>query len=281
MTTSPRMALLLSAVSLLAQPMPTGPVRDSGQTVTPAFEGWFPNPDGTFSILFGYYNRNQRQELDIPVGPDNRVEPGGPDRGQPTHFLPKRRWGIFTITVPKDFGSGKITWTLVTNGKPISIPASLDPLWEIAPFKDATGNTPPFVGFSASGPFVQGPRGHSISATTVAAHPLTLPLWVADDANVIPGAVTPKTPAVAISWSKYRGPGTVKFSEERPVVEGAEFDPPPRAVFRGKATTTATFEEPGEYTLAALANDWSGEGGRGFQCCWSNAQVKVTVTPSR
>src|SRR5438874_12771456 len=107
------LCVFLSAVLVFAQYVPMGPLHDSGQTVTPAFEGWFSNSDGTFSILFGYYNRNQKQELDIPVGPDNRIEPGGPDRGQPTHFLARRRWGGFTVTVPKDFGSSKITWTLV------------------------------------------------------------------------------------------------------------------------------------------------------------------------
>ena len=80
------------------------PPHDSGQGVTPAYEGWFPNSDGSFSLLFGYYNRNVKQELDIPIGPENRIEPGGPDQGQPTHFLTRRRWGIFTVTVPKDFG---------------------------------------------------------------------------------------------------------------------------------------------------------------------------------
>ena len=271
----------LPAAFLWAQDVATGPLHNSGQSITPAFEGWFANPDGTFSILFGYYNRNQTQELDIPVGPGNRIEPGGPDRGQPTHFLPKRQWGVFTVTVPKDFGSSKITWTLVANGTTTAIPASLDPLWEISPFKDATGNTPPFIGFSASGPFVQGPRGHGASLTTAPAQPATLTLWVADDANVTPGATAPKTPAVSVSWSKFRGPGAVTFSDAKPGVEKAEFDAPPHTLFRGKATTTATFGEPGEYTLRAVANDWSGEGGRGFQCCWSNAQVTVTVTAPR
>jgi hypothetical protein len=169
----------------------------------------------------------------------------------------------------------------VAHGKTTAIPASLNPLWELSPFKDATGNTPPFIGFSASGPFVQGPRGHSTVVTTVLTRPVTLTLWVADDASVAPGAITPKTPPVALSWSKFRGPGIVSFSEERPVVEKADFDGPPHTAFHGKATTTATFSEAGEYILNALANDWSGEGGRGFQCCWSNAQVKVTVTTSR
>ena len=275
------LCVFLSAVLVFAQYVPMGPLHDSGQTVTPAFEGWFANPDGTFSILFGYYNRNQKQELDIPVGPENRIEPGGPDQGQPMHFLPRRRWGVFTVTVPRGFGSSRITWTLAANGKKTAIPASLDPLWELSPFKDATGNTPPFIGFSASGPFVQGPRGHSTLVTTVLTHPVTLALWVADDANVVPGATPPRTPSVTIFWSKFRGPGTVSFSEERPIVEKADFEAPPHTAFHGKATTTATFSEAGEYILSALANDWSGEGGRGFQCCWSNAQVRVTVTTSR
>jgi len=275
------LAIFIPAVLALAQYVPVGPLHDSGQSVTPAYEGWFRNPDGTFSILFGYYNRNQKQELDIAVGAENRIEPGGPDRGQPTHFLTKRRWGVFTVTVPKDFGSGKIAWTLAANGKTTTIPASLDPLWELSPFVDATGNTPPFIGFQASGPFVQGPRGQSTSITAELARPVPLVLWVADDANVVAGATAPRTPAVTVVWSKFRGPGTVSFSEARPAVEKAEFDAPPRTAFRGKATTTATFSEPGEYILSALANDWSGEGGRGFQCCWSNAQVKVTVTAPR
>ena len=275
------LCVFLSAAFVFAQYVPMGPVHDTGQSVTPAFEGWFSNPDGTFSILFGYYNRNQKQELDIPVGPDNRIEPGGPDQGQPTHFLPRRRWGVFTVTVPKDFGSSRITWTLVANGKKTAIPASLDPLWELSPLKDATGNTPPFIGFSASGPFVQGPRGQSTLVTTVLTTPVTLALWVADDASVVPGAMSPKTPPVTIFWSKFRGPGTVSFSGEKPVVEQANFEAPLHTVFRGRATTTATFSEAGEYILMVLANDWSGEGGRGFQCCWSNAQVKVTVTASR
>ena len=117
--------------------LPFEPVKDSGQSVTGAFEGWYPNPDGTYNLLVGYFNRNQKQTLDIPVGPNNRIEPGGPDRGQPTHFLPRRQWGVFTITVPSDFGKNKLTWTLVANGQTTVIPLHLDPLWIVAPFRDA------------------------------------------------------------------------------------------------------------------------------------------------
>jgi hypothetical protein len=108
--------------------------HDSGRSVTPSFEGWFANADGTYSILFGYFNRNMKQELDLPIGPGNKIEPGGPDQGQPTHFMTRRQWGVFTVTLPKDFGSKKIVWTIVANGVTTAIPAGLDPLWEVSPF---------------------------------------------------------------------------------------------------------------------------------------------------
>ena len=274
-------AALATFGSLGAQQLQTGPPHDSGQSVTAVFEGWFHNPDGSFSLLFGYYNRNLRQELDIPIGAGNRIDPGGPDQGQPTHFLSRRQWGVFAATVPQDFGSGQLTWTLTANAVTTAVPGNLNPLWELSPFRDASGNTPPFLAFDAAGPFVPGPRGPSASLQTILPDPLALTLWVADDASVIPGATRPKTPAVAITWSKFRGPGSVTFANDRPAVETADFEAPPHTAFQGKAVTTATFSEPGEYVLHATANDWSGEGGRGFQCCWSNAQVKVTVKPAR
>jgi hypothetical protein len=269
--------MLVSAGLIPAQQLQIGPEHDEGQSVTAAFEGWFPNSDGTFSILFGYYNRNAKQELDIPIGPANKIEPGGPDQGQPTHFLAGRNWGVFTVTVPKDFGSNKLLWTITANGATTQVPGNLAPLWQIDPFKDATANTPPWIGFQETGPFVTGPRGQHVSLTARAGQPVPLMVWVADDANVVPGAMRPKSPPVTTSWSKFRGPGSVTFANNRPPVETKEFAGPPKTIFRGMSKTIATFSEPGQYLLEVVANDWSGEGGRGFQCCWSNAQVEVSV----
>ncbi|HEY2845817.1 MAG TPA: hypothetical protein VGJ09_19310 [Bryobacteraceae bacterium] len=262
------------------QQLPVEPPHDSGQGVTAAYEGWFANSDGTFSILFGYFNRNFKEELDIPVGPENSMEPGGPDQGQPTHFLTRRQTGVFTVIVPKDFGAKKLTWTLTANGKTTRIPAGLDTLWELSPLRDATNNEPPYIGFAQTGPFVHGPGGQRTSLTASVQTPMALAVWVADDANVIPGATRPKTPAVALTWSKFRGPGVVTFASDKPPVESAEVKAPGVVAFSGKASTTASFSEPGEYVLRVVANDWSGDGGRGFQCCWSNAQVKVSVKPA-
>jgi hypothetical protein len=271
--------VLISATLLAAEQLAIEPKHDSGQGVTGAFEGWYKNPDGTFNILIGYYNRNLKQDLDIPVGPNNKIEPGGPDQGQPTHFLPGRQWGVFTITVPKDFGDKKLTWTLTANGKTNFIPVHIDPLWVVAPFVDAEDNTPPFISFDEGASTLQGPpHGFAKSLTATVGEPLPLAVWVSDDAKVPVGALSaPKSPAAVITWTKFRGPGTVTFAKDKPPAEKTEWKAPPTANFMGKATTTATFSEPGDYIIEVAANDWSGEGGRGFQCCWTSAQVKVNV----
>ncbi len=250
--------------------LPLAPPRDSGQSVTAAYEGWFENPDGTFGLLVGYFNRNHKQILDIPIGPDNRIEPGGPDRGQPTHFLPRRQWGVFVITVPADFGDRQLTWMLVANGQTTEIPMSLSPLWEVSPLVDpAQGNTPPVLRFEADGAPQQGPPlGVSAELSTTWPDPVTLLVWASDDGQVDPNRKPLEGAPVRLVWSKYRGPAAVEFAEERPVVDEVD----------GRATTTATFGAPGEYVLRLQANDSSGERG-GFQCCWTNAHVKVTVNP--
>jgi hypothetical protein len=265
-------ALVLGASSIASssEQLPLEPVRQSGQGVTAAYEGWYRNPDGTINLLVGYFNRNEKEVLDIPVGPDNRIDPGGPDRGQPTHFLPRRQWGVFTITVPADFGSQKLIWTLVANGKLTQIPMGLNPLWEVEPFQDAAqGNTPPVLRFAPDGAPHQGPPreiAHSLEGRS--SEPLTLTVWAKDDALVDPDRTEREGPPVTVKWSKLRGPGNVSFENEKPEVDPAD----------GKATTTASFSKPGEYVLRLQANDVSGEGGGGFQCCWTNAHVKVTVS---
>jgi len=269
-------AVFVSAIVLTVTPssaqIPLDAAHDSGQSVTAAYEGWFKRPDGSIALLVGYFNRNLKQVLDIPIGPDNRIEPGGPDRGQPTHFLTRRQWGVFAIDVPADFGDKNLIWTITANGKTTSVPMGLNPLYEVTPFREAAqGNTPPVLRFEPQGaPFQGPPHGFAQTLTATTAEPLTLTLWASDDEVVDPDRRGRKT-GVTIVWSQYRGPGPVTFTVPRPAVA------PPD----GKATTTATFSAPGDYVLRAQANDVSGEGGGGFQCCWTNAHIKVTVNPAR
>ncbi len=88
------------------------------QPIFPAYEGWEENPDGSFNLLFGYMNDNWEQVLDVPIGPENSFSPGPPDRGQPTHFLPRRNRFVFKVRVPADFGQDdELVWTLRANGQ--------------------------------------------------------------------------------------------------------------------------------------------------------------------
>jgi len=98
-----------------------------GQNVAPAFEGWERNEDGSFSFLFGYMNRNWHEQLDVPVGEHNSFSPGPADRGQPTHFLPRRNRFVFKVRVPADWGDKELVWTLTSNGVTERAYASLRP----------------------------------------------------------------------------------------------------------------------------------------------------------
>ena len=111
-------ALVLGlAVVLAGSPVVTAQIATPhGQNIAPAFEGWQENEDGSFNLLFGYFNRNWAEELHIPIGPDNNIEPGGADYGQPTWFYPRRNRFVFKVRVPADFGEKELVWTLTSNG---------------------------------------------------------------------------------------------------------------------------------------------------------------------
>src|SRR5262245_15293442 len=132
----------LSAQVPTPQTLPGAPMSNRNSMVTPRLEGWVRNPDGTATILVGYFNRNPTA-VDIPVGPANQIMPGGPDLGQPTRFLPGRQWGMFSITVPKDFGTKKYTWTVAAYNQPATITLWVNPPYAVDPYlSEFTGNTP-------------------------------------------------------------------------------------------------------------------------------------------
>jgi hypothetical protein len=270
--------------------LPAEPARQFGASITAAFEGWFDNPDGSHSFLVGYLNRNRAREIDVPTGPANRIEPGGPDLGQPTHFLPGRQFGMFVVTVPKEFRAPQqLTWTLTVNGQTTSVPFRLHPDYNISPLRIqhdlAFRNVPPILRFDRTGPAIQGPLATGTRPVLMLkaspASPLPLTVWAEDDGIYSSGTNAPlrkPPPPVQVTWSMYRGPAAVTFGNTTPSLEalaGGRVNEP----FQGRGATTASFPEPGEYLLHVTVNDYSGEGGGGEQCCWTTAIVKVTVTP--
>lgn len=281
-------AAIMAATAVIAAQiqLPSMPGGKFGRSITGAFEGWYDNADGTHEFLVGYYNRNLGEAVDIPVGPANHIDPGGPDFGQPTHFLPGRQVGMFTVKVPKAFTKEQqLTWTITVNGETTAIPLRMNTDYNVSPFKDAAvGNTPPVLKFDQSGKGIEGPvasmsDARSLTATVNA--PLPLPLWASDDAKYTSGTNAPMRnprPPVTAIWSMYRGPAEVKFqpADGKPKFEtlsGGQVGQP----YSGKASVTATFSQPGDYVLHVVGNDYSGTGGGGEVCCWTTAMLKVTV----
>lgn len=252
----------------------------TGQEVVPAYEGWEPNPDGSFNLVFGYFNRNWEEAIDIPPGPNNRLDPGGPDLGQPTRFLPRRNRFLFKVHVPADFGDDEVVWTLTSpNGETKRAYATLHPDYFIDNSVLMANN-----GGGASGDIYknQPPDLLLVGETkrkVEAGKWVTLAAYASDDelprrramrrfdptkppVNVTPNAAT----GLRLSWFVYRsGPGKVRFNppqfkawEDTRNNADSPFSPgwkTPEAPPMGKWVVQARFSEPGMYILRVLAHD--------------------------
>jgi hypothetical protein len=258
----------------------------TGQNVAPIFEGWMRNADGSIDMIFGYLNRNWEEVLHIPVGPDNNVEPGGPDRGQPTVFVPRRvaqppgerrEQFVFRVRLPKEWRPDQeLIWTVTANGKTDRAIGTLNPLEEmdnavIAANRSfgtaAEGNVPPSVTLTASSPKVS--VGESLALTAVVSDDglpklrRQPPRQASDSPAPAAAAALAGRMGLHVRWIHYRGPGRVTFTPGRSPIDAEG------SVSGAKATATAQFTEPGTHMLRAFADDGSLIG---------TAEVTVNVT---
>jgi len=248
-------AALVAAATLVSAHGATGQglTFSSGQTVAPVFEGWRDNPDGTFSLVFGYMNRNWEEQPDLLVGEANFFSPGEPDRGQPTHFLPRRNRFVFEVRVPADFGEQELSWTLQRNGESETAHGSLRPDYFIdnVVIMSETGT----LGAGTSSPELRAHTPPEVQMHTpteiqaVVGRPVRLEAWVGDDGlprrsrNRLPltdtggldlerALIAPpsritvqKIIGLNLSWSVYRGPEGVDAQDV------TSFNPPQVAVW--------------------------------------------------
>jgi hypothetical protein len=278
----------------------------SGQLLTPAYEGWRTEADGSQMLVFGYMNQNWQEEFDVPIGPDNSIEPGGPDQGQPTHFYPRRNPFLFTIKVPKDFGEKELIWTIKTHGKTEKAYASLknDYMIDNQVISTEVGgdfgslrdelrtNIPPELK-------VEGDKRRTVRVGA----PLALAAFAKDPDNIparrggrggsAPPTMTPSAlyrapsslvpasgPGLRFSWIVYRGkaadvtfsPDQMKTWTDTRAYANSPWSPPyiiPEPPPDNRWTAQATFSEPGTYVLRAVASD-------GAVFTYDNITVTVT-----
>jgi hypothetical protein len=256
-----------------------------GQNIAPAYEGWEENPDGSFNLVFGYFNRNLEEEIDLPIGPDNNIEPGGPDHGQPAHFLPRRSRFVFRIRVPKDFGDKELVWTLTSHGKTERAYATLKPDYFLDDVvlmnnlggggagggaNDTLGNKAPVL--SVESEKTRHVRvGQSVTMTAVVTDDdkpkrVAMPPPLSRQRQGGGGGGTPNNATgLRLSWFVYRGAGKVTFDPPQIKVwedhrDGANspwaagFTTPPTPP-DNRWVVRASFDEPGTYVLRCLASD--------------------------
>lgn len=250
------------------QELPLAPVPPGGLHVSPWFEGWYRNSDGSFTLSFGFYNRNSGEIMEIAVGPDNRIEPAELNGPQPTSFTPGRERGAFAITVPAEYADRDVVWTLTNRGGSHSVPGRVKSgAYELSHTPQAEGSVPPAVRHVKDGALGRGPGGIMADRTIQArvGEPVTLTLHVDDSA-----AQRPPVP-LTTTWSKYTGPaaGSVAFE---PRIQ--------RGITDGIATTAVTFSAPGDYIVRGrVDNHAQRDSAPGEQCCWTNGYVRVNVAP--
>lgn len=264
-----------------------------GLAVSPFLEGWYENPDGTYTLSFGYFNRNKESLLSLPLGPDNFIEPAEYDGLQPTQFPPGRGTGVFTVTVPGEFAEngGRVVWTLRSGGtNPHSVPGKVGiEAYRLHYGPMAMGSFPPILKLETDGPELWGPmtiggdarlaeswesdrdpRGSTanpIQMTASVGSPLSLTVWVGD--RLAPDAEREPVEG-GVSWFTHQGPALAEFTEVMFTEDG-----PLR-----RATTSASFPEPGQYLLRVRGDNFNPvDSTPGDQCCWTNAYVRVTVQP--
>lgn len=261
---------------------------NAGQGIQPVFEGWSWAPDGSVNMHFGYLNRNWVEQLHIPVGPDNNITPGGPDRGQPTYFYTRTQRNQFTVNVPKDFGMREeLVWTLTANGQTHRAHGWRQIEWEIDPVGGARGggstdkeylaNKWPTISIGPVSP-VKLPGTATLTATVAddglpKPRPRAKPAVGQEIPPTLNGGVEapvnlpvlerepPRRPdGLTVSWIVWRGPAE------------ARFDPYYAQPADGKTTTTAVFTVPGDYVLQAAVDD-------GQKTTRENVSITVTGAP--
>jgi hypothetical protein len=218
--------------------------RNKGDSVQPVFDGWQRNPDGTISMWFGYYNRNLKEEVIVPVGPQNRFD-SADDHGQPTYFYPKRHQYVFKVDLPKSFRQDqKLIWTLIANGETCTAIGWLQPEWEVDDGvremnTGGAGLAPPVDPPNAS------PRitGGTSDQTTMTGQPMKLSVSATDDGIPIQRA---GRGGVRVSWVLYRGPSQVTL---RPSQTAPVYGKPV------ESTTEVVFNVPGVYWVQARVSD--------------------------
>ena len=291
----------LSATPLFAQlpenlrDYPLAQQRATGEAVAPMFNGWIRNEDGSVTMIFGFANMNREQVIDVPIGPDNHIEPAQFDGMQPTHFptysrggfVGRQERGVFAVTVPAEMKKTEVVWTLSYNGYSYSIPGrATSSAYEMSTAGGAYGSLNPAIRFSPNGPESTDREGiYAPRVTATVGKPVTLSAYAQDrghrDGYDVKRLIFP----VGTEWILHQGPAEPQLEQakitgrERTRLEVGE-GTAANSTGWTEVSTLATFNVPGDYVIRLRVDNFEAPDSKfDNQCCWSNAYVPVTVTP--
>ena len=316
------MTLTLAAVGMMLSPLagdaqdwtrrefPLAPPNSTGNFVAPYFDGFYPNADGTYTLSFGFMNRNDEELIEIELGPNNFIEPAEYNGGQPTSFPtvrysgfggPRER-GVFGVIVPADFEGRRLVddhhrWLHDQGTGPSRVTrdrSSRQPTSSVRAPWPLGRCAPPSIGRKAM---------RATGASRARGNPRSSPRPSVSRSTSASG------PGIAVSatWAQSTSPcGSTRDlsaarSRSRSMVEALPDARPPRRGGRtpgpGPLMTrqtvnlplegphahhgrfTATFDTPGEYVIRVKVDSFGLiDSAPGHQCCWTNGYVRVSVS---
>ena len=272
---------------------PLASQRAKGDVVAPMFNGWIAHEDGSTTMVFGFANKNRDEVVDIPLGPNNFIEPARFDGNQPTHFPTYSRGGfvglqergVFAVTLPPEMKGTEVVWTLTHAGHTYSVPArATSPAYEMSYAPAAFGSLQPAIRFDRNGPEATNREGiYASRITTQVGKPVTLSAYIQDRGERAEYDV-PQVYPLGTEWVLHQGPAVPAIEQARVTgrQRGEEAGESGMTSTNGwtEVKTTATFPQPGDYVIRLRVDNFEAEDSQfDNQCCWSNAFVPVTVTP--
>lgn len=295
---SPLLMGLLAAAPLHAQlperlqNYPLATRGTTGEVVAPMFNGWIANEDGSTTMVFGFANQNREATVDIPLGPNNKLEPAQFQGAQPTHFPVYNRGGFvgiqergaFGVVLPAEMAGTEVIWTLTSGGNTYSVPGrATSPAYELSAGEAAAGSLKPAIRFSEDGPESVDPVGIYAEPQVVSVgQALTLSALIQDRGNRASYADTQLYYDLGTFWALHQGPA--KPDIETPEIRGrdrAKENPgDPNINEWTEVSTQVTFPEAGDYIIRLRVDNFQAPDSQFDNvCCWSNAYFPVTVNP--
>jgi len=245
--------MALGLAALLLGVLDVAPAAaQQNQPIYPAYDGFWKNPDGSYTVAFAYFSHNA-ETVTVPAGTANAFAPAPGDRQQPTVFKPGH-WRFQCVMVVGPEFDGKMVWTLSYAGTTTGTSQHmLQSNWYLVEGAEEVKKID-YAKVKRGVCLNRAPVVRVLGTVGRGENAKLAPVASVGEQYSLFGSVNdeglPRGRTIVTGWKQVSGPGTAKFQDA------------------AVARTHVSFPAPGEYVLELTASDSE---------LSSSARVEVTV----